>query len=110
MISKSHHKVPSQLLSEQSGFTLVELLAVITLLSLMLFMGLPLVQSQFQEHELEQTARKFIQHAQFARQYALYSGEHTAIRPRAGETWDLGWQTEVLEVSSAIGVVNSVLA
>jgi type IV fimbrial biogenesis protein FimT len=106
----SHHKVSSQLLFVQSGFTLVELLAVITLLSLMLFMGLPLVQAQFQERELEQTARQFIRHAQFARQYALYSGEHTAIRPRLGETWDLGWQTEVLKASSTIGVVNSVLS
>ena len=109
MISMSHHKVSSQLLFVQSGFTLVELLAVITL-SLMLFMGLPLVQAQFQERELEQTARQFVRHAQFARQYALYSGEYTAIRPRLGETWDLGWQTEVLKASSTIGVVNSVLS
>lgn len=106
----SHHKVSSRLLFAQSGFTLVELLAVITLLSLMLFMGLPLVQAQFQERELEKTARQFIRHAQFARQYALYSGEHTVIRPRLGETWDLGWQTEVLKASSTIGVVNSVLS
>lgn len=110
MISMRHEKVSSQRLFAQRGFTLVELLAVITLLSLMLFMGLPLVQAQFQERELEQTARQFIRHAQFARQYALYSGEHTVIRPRAGETWDLGWQTEVLEASSTIGVINSVLA
>ena len=110
MISMSHEKVSSQLLFAQRGFTLVELLAVITLLSLMLFMVLPLVQSQFQERELEQTARQFVRHAQFARQYALYSGEYTAIRPRLGETWDLGWQTEVLKVSSTIGAVNSVLS
>jgi len=68
------------------------------------------VQAQFQERELEQTARQFVRHAQFARQYALYSGEYTAIRPRLGETWDLGWQTEVLKASSTIGVVNSVLS
>ena len=110
MISMRHEEISSQRLFAQGGFTLVELLAVITLLSLMLFMGLPLVQAQFQERELEQTARQFIRHAQFARQYALYSGEHTVIRPRAGETWDLGWQTEVLEASSTIGVINSVLA
>ena len=110
MISMRHEEISSQRLFAQRGFTLVELLAVITLLSLMLFMGLPLVQAQFQERELEQTARQFIRHAQFARQYALYSGEHTVIRPRAGETWDLGWQTEVLEASSTIGVINSVLA
>ena len=110
MISMRQEEISSQRLFAQRGFTLVELLAVITLLSLMLFMGLPLVQAQFQERELEQTARQFIRHAQFARQYALYSGEHTVIRPRAGETWDLGWQTEVLEASSTIGVINSVLA
>ena len=110
MISMRHEEISSQRLFAQRGFTLVELLAVITLLSLMLFMGLPLVQAQFQERELEQTARQFIRHAQFARQYALYSGEHTVIRPRAGEIWDLGWQTEVLEASSTIGVINSVLA
>ena len=110
MISMRHEEISSQRLFAQRGFTLVELLAVITLLSLMLFMGFPLVQSQFQERELEQTARQFIRHAQFARQYALYSGEHTVIRPRAGETWDLGWQTEVLEASSENRVVNYVLA
>ena len=74
MISMSHEEISSQRLFAQRGFTLVELLAVITLLSLMLFMGLLLVQTQFQERELEQTARQFVWHAQFARQYALYSG------------------------------------
>ncbi|MEY4113246.1 MAG: hypothetical protein RL082_1753 [Pseudomonadota bacterium] len=89
----------------------MELLAVIALLSLMLFMGLPLIQSQYYARELEHTARQFIRHAQFARQHALYSGTHTAIRPREeGEDgWGLGWQIKVLTPYSADEMANSIL-
>jgi Tfp pilus assembly protein FimT len=68
----------------------MELLAVITLLSLMLFLGLPLIQSQYYARELEHTARQFIRHAQFARQHALYSGIHTAIRSARGGRGGMG--------------------
>lgn len=90
----------------------MELLVVITFLSLMLFMGLPLIQSQYYARELEHTARQFIRHAQFARQHALYSGTHTVIHPREeGEDgWGLGWQIKVLTPYSADEMANSILA
>jgi type IV fimbrial biogenesis protein FimT len=111
MIKRDKEKISIKSISQQSGFTLVELLAVIALLSLMLFMGLPLIQSQYYARELEHTARQFIRHAQFARQHALYSGIHTAIRPReeGGEGWGLGWQIKTLTSYSADGMTNSVL-
>ena len=112
MINGDKEKISIKSISKQSGFTLVELLAVIALLSLMLFMGLPLIQSQYYARELEHTARQFIRHAQFARQHALYSGTHTAIRPREeGEDgWGLGWQIKVLTPYSADEMANSILA
>ena len=112
MTRKSQDKAYFQFRSEQYGFTLVELLAVIALLSLMLIMSLPLLQSQYYARELEQTARQFIAHAQFARQYALYSGSHTVIRPlrEAGYAWDLGWQIEALPSTLTKGMENPALA
>ena len=52
MINGDKEKISIKCISQQSGFTLVELLAVIALLSLMLFMGLPLIQSQYYAREL----------------------------------------------------------
>ena len=112
MTSVSRNKVSYQFRSKQCGFTLMELLAVIALLGVMLMMSLPLMQSQYYGRELEHAARQFIRHAQFARQYALYSGVHVAIRPlrEAGDAWDLGWQIKTLASTPANQMENTVLA
>jgi type IV fimbrial biogenesis protein FimT len=84
----------------RGGYSLMELMVVITILSIMLMMGMPSIQSQYDEFMLEHAARQFVRHAQFARQYALYSGHDVVLRPRSSKDsqnspdWSLGWQVE----------------
>ena len=84
--------------SGEQGYTLLELMVVIALFSLMLMFGLPQIQTQFYERELEHAARQFMYHAQFARQRSLYSGHDTLLKPRATNdeeaNWKSGWQVE----------------
>ena len=82
---------------EELGYTLLELMVVIALISLLLMFGVPQIQNQFYERELEHAARQFIYHAQFARQRALYRGRDMLLKPRARNDevyWNSGWQLE----------------
>ncbi len=83
---------------EELGYTLLELMVVIALISLLLMFGVPQIQTQFYERELEHAARQFIYHAQFARQRALYGGRDMLLKPRVTNddeaNWNSGWQTE----------------
>ncbi len=82
----------------EQGHTLLELMVVIALISLLLMFGVPQIQAQFYERELEHVARQFIYHAQFARQRALYGGRDMLLKPRATNddeaNWNSGWQLE----------------
>ena len=82
----------------EQGYTLLELMVVIALISLLLMFGVPQIQNQFYERELEHAARQFIYHAQFARQRALYGGRDMLLKPRVTNddeaNWNSGWQTE----------------
>ncbi len=82
----------------EQGYTLLELMAVITLISLLLMFGVPQIQTQFYERELEHAARQFIYHAQFARQRALYGGRDMLLKPKVAHddeaNWNSGWQLE----------------
>jgi type IV fimbrial biogenesis protein FimT len=84
--------------SGEQGYTLLELMVVIALFGLMLMFGLPQIQTQFYERELEHSARQFIYHAQFARQRSLYRGHDTLLKPRMTNDeeadWKSGWQVE----------------
>ncbi len=84
--------------SGEQGYTLLELMVVIALFSLMLMFGLPQIQTQFYERELEHAARQFMYHAQFARQRSLYRGHDTLLKPRVTNDeeadWKSGWQVE----------------
>ena len=53
-----------------NGHTLLEMMAVVAIVAIMASMGVPLLQQQLAEREVEAVARRFIQHAQFARQAA----------------------------------------
>jgi type IV fimbrial biogenesis protein FimT len=94
----------------QLGFTLIELLTLITLLSVMLLMTLPMIHAQYYERELEHVARQWIRHAQFARQYAIYSRTHIVLRPRNNIDWNNGWQVEELASMNATTSIKSILA
>ncbi|WP_108507793.1 pilus assembly FimT family protein [Polynucleobacter acidiphobus] len=82
----------------EQGYTLLELMVVIALISLLLMFGVPQIQTQFYERELEHATRQFIYHAQFARQRALYGGRDMFLKPRATDddeaNWNSGWQLE----------------
>lgn len=89
----------------EQGYTLLELMIVIVLISLLLMFGVPQIQTQFYERELEHVARQFIYHAQFARQRALYGGRDVILKPRVTNddeaNWNSGWQLEGVGTKSS---------
>lgn len=95
--TSEYRLIKAQVLGEQ-GYTLLELMVVIALFGLMLMFGLPQIQTQFYERELEHAARQFMCHAQFARQRSLYRGRDTLLKPRSTNdeeiNWKSGWQVE----------------
>lgn len=66
-------------------------MATILIIAIMVCMSMPLLQQQMAVREIESVARRFIQHAQFARQQALYLGQTVRIEPCDGVHWDSGW-------------------
>lgn len=93
----------------EQGHTLLELMVVIALISFLLMFGVPQIQTQFYERELEHTARQFIYHAQFARQHALYGGRDMLLKPRVTnddeENWNSGWQLEGVGIKSSPEII-----
>ena len=81
-----------------NGYTLLEMMAVVAMVAIMASMGAPLLQQQLARREVENVARRFIQHAQFARQAALF-GDGLAVQIIPVEQqWSRGWrviQTEM---------------
>lgn len=75
----------------QAGFSLLELMAVILILAVVATMTLPMMQDQIAIREAEIVARRFISHAQFARQHAMLRVESVEIAPRADNDWNSGW-------------------
>ena len=98
MNKKSEYLLSNPQARGEQGYTLLELMVVIALFSLLLMFGVPQIQAQFYERELEHAARQFIYHAQYARQHALYGGRDMLLKPRATNddeaNWNSGWQTE----------------
>lgn len=66
-------------------------MVVVFVIAVMASMGMPLLQQQFAIREIESIARRFILHAQFARQQALYLGTSIQMVPLMGNSWDSGW-------------------
>jgi type IV fimbrial biogenesis protein FimT len=93
----------------EHGHTLLELMVVIALISLLLMFGVPQIQAQFYERELEHAARHFIYHVQFARQHALYGGRDMLLKPRATNDdkahWNSGWQLEGISTKGSPEVI-----
>ena len=108
MSSTQKHFLFHSSMGEEQGYTLLELMVVIALLSLMLMFGVPQIQTQFYERELEHAARQFIYHAQFARQRALYGGTDVFLKPRAindDANWQSGWQVEYIGTRGSSEIV-----
>jgi type IV fimbrial biogenesis protein FimT len=94
----------------ENGHTLLEMMAVVAIVAIVASVGTPLLQQQLAEREVETVARRFIQHAQFARQAALFSGAHVHIAPLE-QQWSRGWrliQTEMQQVMLSQGNIAPV--
>ena len=91
------------------GYSLFELMVVIALISLILMVGVPQIQAQFYERELEHAARQFIYHAQFARQRALYGGHDMLLIPIVANddeaNWKSGWQVEGIGANDSTAII-----
>ena len=75
----------------QSGSSLIELLAVLLIIAIMMVIAVPLVQRQLADRQLDMVARNFVRHANFARNQALYLGEFVQLVPHNERYWDDGW-------------------
>ena len=83
--------IGDKILNREAGATLLELMAVIFIMAIMATISMPLLHQQIAVREIETIARRFIFHAQFARQQALYLGSAVHIVPISGDQWDEGW-------------------
>ena len=81
----------SQKISQQPGFSLLELMAVILIIAIVAMMTMPLLQDQIAAREIDTIARRFVTHAHFARQQAMHLGQPVRLAPNSGEDWDSGW-------------------
>ena len=78
-------------LDSKSGFSLLELMAVVLLIAIVAMMTMPLLQEQIAAREIETIARRFIAHAHFARQQALHLGQPVYLAPISSDQWEAGW-------------------
>ncbi len=70
---------------------MLELMVVILIVAIMTMITMPLLQEQIAAREIDSVARRFIAHAHFARQQALYLGEQVLLAPSTENGWDAGW-------------------
>ena len=75
----------------QAGFSLLELMAVVLIIAIAAMATMPLLQEQIFTRQIDTIARRFIAHAHFARQQALYLGQPVRLAPRSGDQWEAGW-------------------
>jgi type IV fimbrial biogenesis protein FimT len=83
-----------------NGHTLLEMMAVVAIVAIMASIGAPLLQQQMAEREVETVARRFIQHAQFARQAALLGGGVSVQIVPLERQWSRGWSVIQTETHS----------
>jgi type IV fimbrial biogenesis protein FimT len=93
-----------------NGHTLLEMMAVVAIVAIMASIGAPLLQQQLAQREVENVARRFIQHAQFARQTALLGGGVSIQIVPLKHQWSRGWRVTQSEMQpQAAASVQQVL-
>ena len=76
---------------KQFGGSLLELMTVVFIVAIMAVITMPRLQEQIATREIETIARRFIAHANFARNQALHLGQSILIAPRSNNQWETGW-------------------
>jgi len=66
-------------------------MAVLLIVAIAATVTMPLLYEQVATREIEAVARKWIGHAQFARQQALLMGEPVRMAPHLQDDWSKGW-------------------
>lgn len=66
-------------------------MAVVLIIAIAAMTAMPLLQEQVAAREIDTIARRFIAHAHFARQQALYLGQPVRLIPGSGDRWEAGW-------------------
>ncbi len=97
--------------STANGHTLLEMMAVVAIVAIMASIGTPLLQQQLARREVENVARRFIKHAQFARQAALFGDGLVVQIVPVEHQWSRGWrvvQTEMQQVLLSQGDIYPV--
>ncbi|WP_231968412.1 GspH/FimT family pseudopilin [Polynucleobacter necessarius] len=81
----------NEVIAQDSGASLLELLAVVLIVAISATITMPLLQQQIAAREIDAIARRFIAHAHFARQQALHLSESVKLEPRLEGNWNEGW-------------------
>ena len=66
-------------------------MTVILIIAIAAMMTMPMLHEQLAAREIDTIARRFIAHAHFARQQALYLGEPVRLLPSSENGWEAGW-------------------
>lgn len=77
--------------SHDGGFTLTELLLVLSIVGLLLSSGLPSFRSYLQAQQLVSTANQFLFALNLARSEAMRRGSRVDLAARDGRNWQSGW-------------------
>ena len=64
---------------------------MILIVAIIAMVTMPLLKNQIAAREMDSVARRFMTHAHFARQQALYLGESVLLAPATEAGWDDGW-------------------
>ena len=66
-------------------------MAVVLIIAIAAMATMPLLQEQIAAREIDTIARRFINHAHFARQQAFHLGQPVHLVPISGDQWEAGW-------------------
>lgn len=79
-------------ITNQHGFTLVELLAVMAIVAVLAGIGVPMLSSFVQLGQVRATALDLVADLQFARSEAIKRNASVAVEPVIAGSWTGGWR------------------
>ncbi len=79
------------IMNKYKGFTLIELMITVAIMSIMLTVGLPSFQSIIASSRLTSSANAMVSALQLARSEALKQHKTVIIAPKKDKAWSAGW-------------------